>query len=359
MSALFELAGAAVLAPAGGVLRGLDWSVRPGVVTALVGPAGTGKSALLRGLSGRTPPPGWRLSGTWRFLGEPIEHSPQGLEPRVAWVPQAARGPAATDLAQAACRQALDSPAATLLLDEPTRGWADGDAADLATALRARAARGGIVLVTHDLAFARRAADDVVLVCAGGLAARATVPEFFEAPPNELAASFVRQGNCWPGPAWPPPLPAHFHWVLPGRLAGMGRPGLLGELDADLEAVAASGVTLLVSLTEEPLPADRLRACGLRARHFPIVDMGVPPISTTASLCREIERALPHGAVAIHCRAGMGRTGTLLAAVLAWLGDDPETAVRKTRAVARGYIQNAAQLDFVHRFAAAVGRPQE
>jgi atypical dual specificity phosphatase len=359
MTALFELQGASISAPGGELLRSLDWAVRREAVTAVVGPAGTGKSALLRALSGRTPPSGWHIEGIWRFLGEGVERSARGLSPHVAWVPQPGRGDVPARQAHAACREALASSCSTLLLDEPTRGLTASAALELAETLRARAPRGGIVLVTHDLAFARRVAHDVALVCAGRLAACGPAPAFFESPPNELAAGFVRQGNCWPPPVWPPPLPAHFRWVLPERLAGMGRPGLLGDVDADLEAVAASGVTLLVSLTEEPLPADKLRSFGLQARHFPIVDMGVPAISPTASLCREIERAMAEGAVALHCRAGMGRTGTLLASVLVWLGDAPEAAVSKVREVARGYIQNAVQLDFVRRFAAAVGRPPE
>lgn len=351
---LFALEGVSIETPVGPLLTGLDWRVSRGRVTALLGPAGTGKSALLRGLAGEPAPPGWRLRGSWRHLGCELSRDGTPLAD-LAWVRQPTRSGRPAESGALTWREALSAPASTLLLDEPTRGLPDEQRNELADRLRARAPTGGVVLVTHDVSFARSVADEVALLCAGRLVATGDAASFFETPPNELAATFVRQGNCWPGGPWPPALPAHFRWLLPGRLAGMGRPGLLGELEADLEALAASGVKLLVTLTEDPPPIEALRALGLQGRHFPVTDMGVPAISPTASLCREIERAMSDGAVALHCHAGMGRTGTLLAAMLVWLGDDAEAAVRRVRNVARGYIQNSAQLDFVRRFAAAVG----
>jgi atypical dual specificity phosphatase len=149
-------------------------------------------------------------------------------------------------------------------------------------------------------------------------------------------------------------LPSHFRWILPGRLAGMGRPGLLGPADQDLEAVASAGATLLVTLTEEPLPFD-LRPYGLLGRHFPIRDMGVPSIHATAALCREIERGFATGGVVLHCHAGLGRTGTVLAAALCWLGHPPDEAIATLRGIGRSYIQTRSQEEFVRSFAAAVG----
>ncbi len=355
---LFVLTGVSIENPKGTLLRSLDWRVSRGRVTTLLGPAGTGKSALLRGLAGEPALPGWRLAGSWRHLGRELVHDGRP-HADLAWVRQPTRDGRPAEGGSLTWREALHGPASTLLLDEPTRGLPDDQRDEFVERLRVRAQSGGVVLVTHDVGFARRVADDVALLCAGRLVATGDAATFFDAPPNELAATFVRQGNCWPRQPWPPALPGHFHWLLPGRLAGMGRPGLLGDFEADLEALAASGVKLLVTLTEDPLPTDALRAAGLQARHFPVADMGVPAISPTASLCREIERAMQDGAVTLHCRAGMGRTGTLLAAMLVWLGEDAEAAVTRVRGTARGYIQNSAQLDFVRRFAAAVGPRQE
>lgn len=350
MTLLYDLRAVAITSPMGEVLSGLDWSVRADAVTVLMGPAGTGKSALLRGLSGRPAPAGWHRAGSWRYRGCDLLQAAPAVLDEVAWFPQPQAVRGTRDW-----REVLVSPASTLLLDEPTRGLAAAEADELRRHLRERAPGRAAVVVTHDVGFARDVADDVALLCAGRIVAGGAAEGFFEAPPNELAERFLRQGNCWPARPWPPVLPSHFHWILPGKLGGMGRPGLLGDIDTDLEALAASGVGLVVTLTEEPLPAEKLRAVGLMGRHFPIPDMGVPALGPTASLCREIERAMRDAAVAVHCRAGMGRTGTVLAAMLVWLGRSSDEAAQAVRAVARGYIQNAAQLDFVRRFAENVG----
>lgn len=355
MPPLFSLRAASARGPNGTVFSGVDWDVRAGAVTALLGPAGVGKSTLLRGLSGHDPAPGLALGGHWSFDGRTL-HAGAAPPGEIAWVPQARAADSAASPARAAA--ALEGAAEVVLLDEPTRHLDAVQVDALVERLRALTPRRSAVVVTHDLEFARRVADDVCLLCAGRVHASGEARAFFAAPPDPLSERFVRQGNCWPAAA-PPPLPSHFHWVLPSRLAGMGRPGLLGETHADLEAVAAAGVTLLVTLTETPFPAAELRPFGIAARRFPIPDMGVPAIGPTASLCREIDLALTQGSVvAVHCRAGMGRTGTILAAVLVWNGADADEAVSRVRAVARGYIQNRAQLDFVRRFRDAVGRPR-
>jgi len=339
-AAVYELEDAAVLGPDGPIVDDLSFRLDDHAVTVVLGPAGTGKSSLLVALSGRHLPLGLGVAGRWRFRGRV---RPGWAHDRIVYVRQRRPG-----IASLSWQQGLELDGDTVLLDEPC---ASPDEADQVPALvdgvRAYRDRGAVVLVTHDLEIARAVADHVCLVVAGRLEGPTPAATFFTAPPSELAARFLAQGNCWPRN----PLPSHFHWVRPG-LAGMGRPGLLGDLDTDLDAIAAHGVELLVSLTEEPPPVDALRARGIASRHVPIPDMNVPSLAAMTGLAREIGRARGGGVgVAVHCHAGLGRTGAVLAAFLVATGAAPDDAVVEVRRAIRGAIQSRIQLQFVYRFA--------
>lgn len=339
--ALFELEDASLHGTDRVLFEGMSWRIPNRAVTVILGPAGTGKSTLLRSLAGRVPA-GFELRGAWRFAGRDVA-SASG---RVAFVPQRA-ALSSTTWQEAVASRDVDA----VLLDEPTVGLSERVAVELGDALRDRARTGAVVLVTHDISFARAVADELAFVCAGRLVASGPAAQLMAAPESALLARFLRQGNCWPAPP-PPSLPSHFRWILPGRLAGMGRPGLVGDEEEDLVAIASAGVELLVSLTEEAIPAAKLRAYGIRGRHLPIADMGVPALGPAARVCRELEREMENGArVAVHCHAGLGRTGMMLAAALVWLGRPPEAAIAEVRSHTPLYIQGAAQLDFIRRFA--------
>jgi atypical dual specificity phosphatase len=329
--------------PNGPLLRGLNLDFADRAVTAVVGPSATGKSVLLRTLAGGELPAGWRRSGAWSF-------PPDVSAGTTLWIPQGRR--LTTGLEASERRPWLESlipeDARLVLLDEPTRSIALGAAGELGQLLRRRAERSACIVVTHDISFARRFADEVCLLCAGKLEAQGRSPDFFDAPPTELARRFVEQGNCWPAPARPQ-LPPHFHWVLEGQLAGMGAPGLLGDAEQDLCAIATHGIGLLVSLTRQPVPASLLRSFGIQGRHFPIEDMGVPALGATLRLLHEMSRSIAAGVpVAVHCQAGLGRTGMLLAAYLIAQGASPDEAIRTVRAIVPQYIQSQAQLRFLH-----------
>ena len=142
----------------------------------------------------------------------------------------------------------------------------------------------------------------------------------------------------------------NFSFVLPGRLAGLGWPFLRNvSPQATAELLRTAGVAVLVNLTGEPYPhAARSALAALRLVDIPVNDY-TPPTLKQANELWALFSALPAGQVlAIHCAAGVGRTGTLLACLLGReRGLSAEEAVSQLRLLRPPSVETLEQEEFV------------
>jgi len=139
----------------------------------------------------------------------------------------------------------------------------------------------------------------------------------------------------------------------PGTRGGYGGPP--DALDHDLAAIAAWGAQVLVTLNEhgeletlglQMLPVE-VRRHGMQHLHLPVRDMDTPSRAFERAWRRhgpDLRHRLRAGErIALHCWAGLGRTGTLSARLLVELGEAPDAAILAVRSARRGTIQTFEQ----------------
>src|SRR5262245_25719302 len=144
-------------------------------------------------------------------------------------------------------------------------------------------------------------------------------------------------------------VPNAFDWLIPERLAACVNPGV-GQQAAHLLGVG--GIKLLINMYEKPDEPELLERLHARTLHIPVpgscaptqeqLDLGV------AAICQALGRGEP---VAVHCGAGLGRAGTLLAAYLVSQGCEAEAAIQRVREARPGSIETLEQEQAVRDYA--------
>lgn len=150
--------------------------------------------------------------------------------------------------------------------------------------------------------------------------------------------------------------------LAPGK-CNMGMSGQWArDLDVDLQRIrTVFAVDVLVSLIERHEFAElqvehlleRVEALGMRSRWFPIPDFHAPPSKAALhTLITEILADLTQGnTVVIHCKAGLGRSGLVVACCLVALGYGSQAAIAQVRQVRPGAVENHTQETFIAEFA--------
>jgi atypical dual specificity phosphatase len=142
--------------------------------------------------------------------------------------------------------------------------------------------------------------------------------------------------------------PESFTWIEDHLLGAMARPGS----EEELLWLRRQGIQVLISLTEEPPNRRWVEDAGLLLFHVPILDMDAPTQEQFERCVNAIDRAIANKmGVVVHCGAGLGRTGTVLAAYLVSKGASPESAISRIRALRPGSIETDEQEEAIGEFA--------
>ncbi|MGQ0605430.1 MAG: dual specificity protein phosphatase 23 [Candidatus Nitrosotenuis sp.] len=133
--------------------------------------------------------------------------------------------------------------------------------------------------------------------------------------------------------------PTNFSWLINSKLAGSGMPTTLEEINW----IKNQGVKSIVTMTEYGLPATWID--GIEYLHVPTEDLSAPDIDKIDSTVNYIAERIKSGEpVMVHCAAGIGRTGTILACYLIkYQKMSAKEAIAKIRKERPGSIQSTSQ----------------
>ncbi len=123
------------------------------------------------------------------------------------------------------------------------------------------------------------------------------------------------------------------------------------ELD-EFTWLREQGIQLLIALSEDPPRRDYANDAGLLVLHVPVEDMH-PPSEKQIDLCiSAIHKAhAQEMAIGIHCTAGLGRTGVMVACYLVHQGMSAKNAIARVRRLRPGSIETDEQADAIAAYA--------
>ncbi|MDQ3868561.1 MAG: dual specificity protein phosphatase 23 [Thermoproteota archaeon] len=143
--------------------------------------------------------------------------------------------------------------------------------------------------------------------------------------------------------------PTNFSWIIEDNLAGSGMPMTYSQFSW----VLVQGIKTIVTIREVPLPSDWLDNNSNNANysndidylHLKVEDYGAPSIEDLDYVVDYIQEKIDNNKpVMVHCAAGRGRTGTILAAYLIKKEKlTADQAIRRIRKLRPGSIQSITQ----------------
>ena len=142
--------------------------------------------------------------------------------------------------------------------------------------------------------------------------------------------------------------PHGFTWIEKPLLAALARP----SSPDDLAWLRKQGVEVLLSLTEDRPRRDWTDGAGLLVFHEPLEDMEAPTQEQIDRSVSVLTRAMDQGkGVAVHCGAGLGRTGVMLAAYFVAKGATAQNAIARIRRLRPGSVETDEQAEAIEYYA--------
>ena len=140
----------------------------------------------------------------------------------------------------------------------------------------------------------------------------------------------------------------NFSWLIEGEIAGMAKPA---SSVYDFEFLKENSFEAIVSLTEFPLNEALVEEFGFSVKHLPVRDFEAPTLEQVKDFIAFAEKARVEGKkLVVHCDAGIGRTGTVLACYLVSKGYNAAKAIEEVRVKRPGSVETIEQEELVMKY---------
>jgi len=151
--------------------------------------------------------------------------------------------------------------------------------------------------------------------------------------------------------------PANFSWLIEGKLAGSARP----ENETQLIWLRNKGIRALICLNQErPLNEHEVKDLGFEYDFIPVKDFTAPTLDDIERFVNFAQEMLSQEKpVVVCCGAGIGRTGTMLAAYMVSLCSSPEEALRQVKEKRGVGVESYEQQQAVFEYARQIGKCQK